>query len=215
MQSPTKTRLIEFLWQPETNLDVFVDMDFAGCLTTRWNTSGHATMRGRIQSNTGAQRKRLNSTKAELCGIVNGTTEALRIQSVDPEHTHTDSAATVGICKRTGVAGTTPRCRTTVDPRKSAPRRLPTVPAIFFNDKAATCLSKISRERCFVNASTGFASPWTLARGLAESAIVKGNLQCQRHHHVAYQRNSDLRKVSQRKCPKIPSTRGNDFDSYE
>ena len=35
-------------------------------------------------------------------------------------------------------------------------------PTSLFNDKAATCLSKTYRERYFVSASAGFASPWTL-----------------------------------------------------
>ena len=43
LQAP---RLVyECLWQPDTNLDVFVDTDFAGCLTTRRSTSGGAAMR--------------------------------------------------------------------------------------------------------------------------------------------------------------------------
>ena len=35
-------------------------------------------------------------------------------------------------------------------------------PASLFNDKAATCLSRTSRGRCFVSASAGFASPLNL-----------------------------------------------------
>ena len=35
-----------FAWQPEANLDVFVDTDFAGCTDTRPSTSGGVAMRG-------------------------------------------------------------------------------------------------------------------------------------------------------------------------
>ena len=52
----------------------------------------------------------LNSSEAELCGIVKGTTEALGIQSIGRDsclsmtlNLHTDSAAAVGICKRAGI----------------------------------------------------------------------------------------------------------------
>ena len=43
---PALRLVYEFPWQPETNLAVFVETDFAGCLTTRRSTSGGAAMRG-------------------------------------------------------------------------------------------------------------------------------------------------------------------------
>ena len=106
LQAP---RLVyEFLWQPGSDLDVFVDTDFASCSTTRRSTSGGAAMRGShlIKHWSSTQKAvTLSSAEAELCGIVKGTTEALGIQSVGRDlglsmtlNIHTDSTAAVGIC---------------------------------------------------------------------------------------------------------------------
>ena len=35
-----------FPWQKDSDLDVFVDTDFAGCLATRRSTSGGVALRG-------------------------------------------------------------------------------------------------------------------------------------------------------------------------
>ena len=66
---------------------------------------------------------------------------------------------TPGPTRRSGCSGFTG----TVDSDYSCAFGAETArPAILFSDKAATCLSKTSRERCFVNASAGFALLWTL-----------------------------------------------------
>ena len=103
----------EFPWQSDANLDVVVDTDFAGCLATRPSTSGSAAMRGlHLIKHWSSTEKvvTMSSAEAELCGIVKGTTEALGIQNVGRDlglsmtlSMHTDSAAAVGICKRTGI----------------------------------------------------------------------------------------------------------------
>ena len=97
----------EFPWQPEANLDVFVDTDFAGCVATRRSTSGGAAMRSSARCKKAVT---LSCAEAELSGIFKGTTDTLGNQSVGRDFGlsmtlsfHTDSAAAVGICKRAGI----------------------------------------------------------------------------------------------------------------
>ena len=102
-----------FLWQPESDLDVFVDTDFAGCMATRRSTSGGVAVRGThlIKHWSCTQRAvTLSSAEAELYGLVKGTTEALGIQSWGLDlgltmnvRIHADSAAAIGICRRSGI----------------------------------------------------------------------------------------------------------------
>ena len=102
-----------FFWQPESDLDVYVDTDFAGCMATRRSTSGGVAIRGThlIKHWSCIQRAvTLSSAEAELYGLVKGTTEALGIQSWGLDlgltmqvRIHADSAAAIGICRRSGI----------------------------------------------------------------------------------------------------------------
>jgi hypothetical protein len=74
-----------FVWQPEVDLRTVVDTDFAGCAVTRRSTSGGCAMRGvhLIKHRSATQKAvTLSSGAAELCGIVQGTADALWIQSL-------------------------------------------------------------------------------------------------------------------------------------
>jgi hypothetical protein len=102
-----------YVWQPENDLDVFVDTDFAGCMATRRSTSGGVAIRGihLIKHWSSTQRAvTLSSAEAGLYGLVKGTTEALGIQSWGLDfglcmkvRMHADSAAAIGICRRSGI----------------------------------------------------------------------------------------------------------------
>ena len=95
-----------YAWQPESDLDVFVDTDFAGCMATRRSTSGGVAIRGThlIKHWSSTQRAvTLSSAEAELYGLVKGTTEALGIKSWGLDlglsmkvRMHADSAAAIG-----------------------------------------------------------------------------------------------------------------------
>ena len=71
-----------FPWQPEYDLDVFVDTDFACCLATRRGTSGGVALRGahliKHWSST-QQAVILSSAEAEVYCFVKDTTEAFDI----------------------------------------------------------------------------------------------------------------------------------------
>ena len=76
----------------------------------------------------------MSSAEAELCGTLTGTMEVLGIRSVGlglrvTLSMHTDSAAAVGICERTGMEEVTHLTVATVGPRRSAARRLSIVPS--------------------------------------------------------------------------------------
>ena len=100
-------------WQEDCDLDVFGDTDFAGCLATRRSTSGGAALRGAhlIKHWSCTQRAvTLSSAEAELYGLVKATTEALGIQAWGRDlglemavRMHADSAAAIGICRRSGI----------------------------------------------------------------------------------------------------------------
>ena len=102
-----------FPWQDASCLDVFVDTDFAGCLATRRSTSGGIALHGtHLIKHWSCTQKAvtLSSAEAELYGLVKGTTEALGIQSWGhdlgialPVRMHADSAAAIGICRRSGI----------------------------------------------------------------------------------------------------------------
>ena len=90
-----------------------MDTDFAGCMATRRSTSGGVAIRGThlIKHWSCTQRAvTLSSAEAELYGLVKGTTEALGIQSWGLDlgltmqvRIHADSAAAIGICRRSGI----------------------------------------------------------------------------------------------------------------
>jgi hypothetical protein len=103
----------EFPWQQRPVLRVYTDSDFAGCVATRFSTSGGAVMLGNhLLKHWASTQKQitLSSGEAELGAIVRGFSEALGIQSVardlgvelQPE-VHADSSAAIGICNRCGI----------------------------------------------------------------------------------------------------------------
>ena len=110
-----KPRLVwKFPYQDETSeLTVFVDTDFAGCMKTRRSTSGGAALRGThlIKAwSTTQTTVALSSGEAELSGIVKGSTQAIGLRSVAADlgtsydlHLYTDATAAIGICRRRGL----------------------------------------------------------------------------------------------------------------
>jgi hypothetical protein len=103
----------EFPWQHRPVLRVYTDSDFAGCVATRFSTSGGAVMLGtHLLKHWASTQKQitLSSGEAELGAIVRGFSEALGLQSVardlgvelQPE-VHADSSAAIGICNRCGI----------------------------------------------------------------------------------------------------------------
>ena len=104
-----------FEWQSaeEAAFDICVDTDYAGCAVTRKSTSGGCALRGGHlikHWSTTQKAVTLSSAEAELAGIVKGTGEGLGLQSLardfgsDAEvRVHADSAAALGICKRSGI----------------------------------------------------------------------------------------------------------------
>jgi hypothetical protein len=103
----------KYLWQADRNLSIYVDTDFAGCTRTRKSTSGGCAFRGGhlVKHWSSTQRVlTLSSAEAELAGIVKGSTEGLGLRSLASDlgwetelKVYTDSAAAIGICKRSGI----------------------------------------------------------------------------------------------------------------
>ena len=93
-----------------SDLNVFVDTDFAGCQITRRSTSGGAACRGnhliKHWSTTQAT-VALSSAVAELTGISKGAAQGLGLQTIAADLgitlnlcVHTDATAAIGICRR-------------------------------------------------------------------------------------------------------------------
>jgi len=103
----------EYKWQSESNLRVYVDTDFAGCMRTRKSTSGGCALLGAhlVKHWSSTQRVvTLSSGEAELAGIVKGAAEALGLQSLLRDlgrdvgiQIFADSSAAIGICRRSGI----------------------------------------------------------------------------------------------------------------
>ena len=103
----------DFPWQEASDLDVFVDTDFAGCPQTRRSTSGGCAKLGQhlIKHWSSTQKVlALSSGEAELAGILKGTSEGLGLKNLGQDlgvtvdlHVRTDSSAAVGICRRIGL----------------------------------------------------------------------------------------------------------------
>ena len=103
-----------FEYQPDvvenSNLKMYVDTDFAGCIHTRRSTSGSAAMRGRHLIKHSSQTQStvaLSSGEAELTGICRGASIALGLQSLAKDldiplslDFFTDATAAIGICRR-------------------------------------------------------------------------------------------------------------------
>ncbi len=103
-----------FKWQsPSQPLRVHCDTDFAGCVLTRRSTSGGCpAVGGHLIKHWSVTQKTvtLSSGEAELGGVVKGATEALGVRSLVRDlgielaiELFADSAAAIGICRRTGV----------------------------------------------------------------------------------------------------------------
>ena len=102
-----------FPWQVASELDVFVDTDFAGCIQTRRSTSGGcAKLEQHLLKHWSTTQKvlALSSGEAELPGILKGASEDLGLRSLALDlgitmalHVRTDSSAAIGICRRAGL----------------------------------------------------------------------------------------------------------------
>ena len=104
----------QYPWQtPGQQLRVYSDTDYAGCIWTRRSTSGGCASVGRhlIKHWSVTQKTvTLSSGEAELGGVVKGATEAIGLRSLAHDlglelriELYADSAAAIGICRRTGV----------------------------------------------------------------------------------------------------------------
>merc|ERR1712122_122004 len=102
-----------YAWQPTAPLRVCVDTDFAGCARTRKSTSGGCILLGGHLVKHWASTQKiitLSSGEAELGGIVKGIAEGLGLKSLAADlglpvdvHVYADSAAAIGICRRSGI----------------------------------------------------------------------------------------------------------------
>ena len=101
-------------WQPETELiEVFADVNFAGCKLTRKSTSGGALMLGGHCIKTWSKTQScvtLSSAESELLGAVKGGVEGLGMHSLLGDFgieanicLHMDASAAIGVMQRRGV----------------------------------------------------------------------------------------------------------------
>ena len=110
-----KTRVVtryDYQAMPET-VDVMVDTDFAGCLTTRKSTSGGIVKIGDHCLKTWSSNQAviaLSSGEAEFYGIVKGATQAMGVAGILKDlgvnllvSLSTDSSAAKGIANRRGL----------------------------------------------------------------------------------------------------------------
>ena len=96
-----------------SDLNVFVDTDFAGCHVTRRSTSGGAACRGNHlikHWSTTQVTVALSSAEAELTGISKGAAQGLGLQTIASDlgiplklTVLTDATAAIGICRRRGL----------------------------------------------------------------------------------------------------------------
>ena len=94
-----------------TDLNVFVDTDFAGCHITRRSTSGGAACRGNhLIKHWSTTQATVALSSAELTGISKGAAQGLGLQTIANDlgiHLNlsvlTDATAAIGICRRRGL----------------------------------------------------------------------------------------------------------------
>ena len=111
-----KPRLVyqyKFSDKPTSNLEVYVDTDFAGCTQTRRSTSGGCALIGGCLVKHWSKTQptiALSSGEAELVGIGQGMAQGLGLQSLAQDmnwnlklHVHSDATAAIGIAKRRGL----------------------------------------------------------------------------------------------------------------
>ena len=107
-------RLIyEFRQQSVSQVDVYVDTDWAGCPRTRKSTSGGCVMLGghAVKHWSSIQQGiSLSSGEAEFAGVIRGAGQGLGYQALlrdlgveVPLRVWTDSSAAIGICSRQGL----------------------------------------------------------------------------------------------------------------
>ena len=108
------TLVYHYAWQDmPTEIDVYIDTDFAGCRETRRSTSGGVAMLGGCCIKHWSKTQgtiSLSSGEAELHGIAYGAAQALGIQSLMRDagwdiavHLHSDATAAIGIARRKGL----------------------------------------------------------------------------------------------------------------
>ena len=110
-----KRLVLRFNFEEEpSQIDAYVDSDYAGCPRTRKSTLGGCIMRGthliRSWSSTQKNAISLSSGEAELYAMVKGVGTGIGIQQLMTDlnvegglRVHTDSSAAKGICKRVGL----------------------------------------------------------------------------------------------------------------
>jgi hypothetical protein len=106
--------VLKMPFEEASQVDVYVDSDYAGCPRTRKSTSGGCIMMGThlIKSWSSTQKNTiyLSSGEAELYAVVKGVGAGMGAQQflkdlgINAElRVHTDSSAAKGICKRVGL----------------------------------------------------------------------------------------------------------------
>jgi hypothetical protein len=105
--------VLQYPWQEEAGLHVYVDTDFAGCTQTRRSTSGGILFLGTHPLKHWSATQKyvtLSSGEAELGGVVKGVAEGLGAQALAADlgmqlslSVHADSSAAIGICRRSGI----------------------------------------------------------------------------------------------------------------
>ena len=109
-----RKQVLWFAWQDvQSNLQVYVDTDYAGCPRTRRSTNGGLVMHGSHLLKTWASTQTvvaLSSGEAEYYGVVNGMCEALGNKGIAKDMgldfsitLSTDSSAAKGIATRKGL----------------------------------------------------------------------------------------------------------------
>ena len=110
-----KRLIVEFPWRNASSIEVYSDTDWSGCIRTRKSTSGGCLMIGKhlVKSWSSTQGPiSLSSGEAEFYGVVKASGVALDYQALLldlgaglPVRVWTDSTATMGIYRRSGLGG--------------------------------------------------------------------------------------------------------------
>ena len=106
--------VLKMPFEEASQVDVYVDSDYAGCPRTRKSTSGGCIMMGthliKSWSSTQNNAISLSSGEAELYAVVKGVGAGMGAQQFLKDlgieaklRVHTDSSAAQGICKRAGL----------------------------------------------------------------------------------------------------------------
>ena len=113
-------------WQPESALDVFVDTDFAGCQSTRRSTSGGVALRGaHLIKHWSSTQKAVTLSSAEAEFYIQAWGRDLGLDMT--VRMHADSAAAIGICRRSGIGRVRHLAVGQLGARRPTPRGLRTI----------------------------------------------------------------------------------------